>query len=79
MGTSYDESIIILSYDALPTVDFTITDTNKTNIISTDYFSSETATGGINNFGPVEAESSIRATLPTITRTLVSTSETDSL
>ncbi len=67
---------VLIDYSVKANSGLLINNISKTNTISLDYYASDTANSNdLNNYGPLEAETSFITKQPTINRTLISTSE----
>lgn len=78
--TSEKENIVVIKYTLKPNVNFIVWyPTTRTNTVTLDYYSTHNVPSlEVNNYGPITASASFTTSTPTITRSLFSTSETDS-
>jgi uncharacterized repeat protein (TIGR01451 family) len=73
------ESSIIIDYTVQADSSLLINNLSKENTISLDYYASKDAPSNeVNNFGPISDTASFITAQPTITRTLISTTQTGS-
>lgn len=76
-STLPENSSIIIDYRVKAGTGMIINSSLKTNTIKFDYYAAEDAAAtGVNNFGPLTADASFTTKQPSISRTLLSTSET---
>jgi len=72
-------SWVIIDYRVKTETGLIINNQNKINTVNLDYYASDTASSdGLHNYWPLEDSSSFITKQPTITRTLISTSESGS-